>query len=171
MTTLIDEPFLNSTYAFEAVSFRSSTSLRSNSDRGNNSIFIFSSIFKLCPRVPEAITTLVPGYRMHRTQQNTAKRKDFPCNCVIHRAFYPCVLTVLIPASSAYIFTLMCRVADTRGLIIALLMRTAYALRWRMILRLPRYLHHSVYRFCPLIARVLLHGEARQGSIFFFLTF
>ena len=51
---------------------------------------------------------------------------------VIAKAFYPLLLTVCHPVSSAYIITLL-RVSDTLGGIIAPLSLNLYALRWRTV--------------------------------------
>ena len=160
VTTLIDDPFLNNTYAFDADSLISSTSFWRSGDRGNSSILIFSKMFKLCPRVPEAIITLVPGKSMQRTQQNIANRNVFPCNVLSLKLFIFKFLRFIFPQVQHIFSPPKARVVDTRGLIIALIALTTYALRWCVISHLPRYWHLSVYRFCPLIARILLCGEA-----------
>nr|DAL44786.1 MAG TPA_asm: hypothetical protein [Caudoviricetes sp.] len=43
-------------------------------------VCIFVKTSTDCPRVLDAIQIAVPGYKIQRTQQNTATRNVFPCN-------------------------------------------------------------------------------------------
>ena len=119
VTTLMDDPFLNSTIAAVLEIKIVPISFLSRGDIGISSILIFSSTLILCPRVPEAIQTLVPGYRIHRTQQNTARSHDLPCSLLPCRLFIPQLLQ-FISRKFSILLRPTTRPADTLGRIIAL---------------------------------------------------
>lgn len=68
-----------------------------------------------------------------------------------------------LPVSSAYIFALKGRAADTRGWIIALLTRTTYALRRRVMFPLSSVL---ASQRLPILPACCPHITMRRGHVF-----
>lgn len=133
VTTLITDEFLNTIFASVPLTLLcfSSISKRSSADRGFNSYIIFSSTFRACPLVPDAIQIFVPGYRMHRVTQYTALKNDLPSTLLPYKLF---ILHFLqFPVRSAYIFTLELTVGWRTLVAVLLLPLTLnrYALRFR----------------------------------------
>ena len=102
---------------------------------------IFNKTSFACFSVPELTTILVPGNRIHRTQQKRAVKYVLPCNCCYLVVFYPQLWKFpsfasvgQFQLSLAYIFTYDFTFR-WNGLVGRLYLFTTYALRWATAFR------------------------------------